>query len=143
MLECEFIAVKITERIGIRQERNAATMQCRRLKCSVATALNQPKRSGLFRHDIIQKKHSIIQQGIKSPPEHCIPTVERLYQVLFISQFRQVGPEAALPASYPWRKHHGGITAACNGVLRDSLFQFAHCRRTLREGFSTRLRSLL
>lgn len=35
-----------------------------------------PKRSGLFRHDIIQKKHSIIQQGIKSPPEHCIPTVE-------------------------------------------------------------------
>ena len=38
-------------------------------------ALNQPKRSGLFRHDIIQKKHSIIQQGIKSPSEHCIPTV--------------------------------------------------------------------
>ena len=30
-------------------------------------ALNQPKRSGLFRHDIIQKKHSIIQQGIKKP----------------------------------------------------------------------------
>ena len=43
-------------------------------------ALNQPERSRLFRHDIIQKKHSIIQQGIKSPPEHCIPTVERLYQ---------------------------------------------------------------
>ena len=41
-------------------------------------ALNQPKLSGVFRHDIIQKKHSIIQQGIKSPPEHCIPTVERL-----------------------------------------------------------------
>ena len=41
--------------------------------------------SGLFRHDIIQKKHSIIHQGIKSPPEHCIPTVERLYQSLFIS----------------------------------------------------------
>ena len=39
------------------------------------TALNQPKRSRLYRHDIIQKKHSIIQQGIKSPPEHCIPTV--------------------------------------------------------------------
>lgn len=36
----------------------------------------QPKRSGMFRHDIIQKKHSIIQRSIKSPPEHCIPTVE-------------------------------------------------------------------
>ena len=35
----------------------------------------QPKRSRLFRHDIIQKKHSIIQRSIKSPPEHCIPTV--------------------------------------------------------------------
>ena len=85
MLECEFIAVKITERIGIRQERNAATMQCRRFKCSVATALNQPKRSRLYRHDIIQKKHSIIQRSIKSPPEHCIPTVERLYSLYLLS----------------------------------------------------------
>lgn len=42
----------------------------------------QPKRSGLFRHDIIQKKHSIIQQGIKSPPEHCIPTVENSLPLL-------------------------------------------------------------
>ena len=38
-------------------------------------ALNQPKRSRLFRHDVIQKKHSIIQRSIKSPPEHCIPAV--------------------------------------------------------------------
>ena len=45
-------------------------------------ALNQPKRSRLYRHDIIQKKHSIIQQGIKSPPEHCIPTVETVVQPL-------------------------------------------------------------
>ena len=30
-------------------------------------ALNQPKRSGLYRHDIIQKKHSIIQRSIKKP----------------------------------------------------------------------------
>ena len=45
-------------------------------------ALNQPKRSGLFRHDIIQKKHSIIQQGIKSPPEHCIPTVETVVTLM-------------------------------------------------------------
>ena len=50
-------------------------------------ALNQPKRSGLYRHDVIQKKHSIIQRNIKSPPEHCIPTVERLYQSLFVSSF--------------------------------------------------------
>ena len=143
MLECEFIAVKITERIGIRQERNAATMQCRRLEYSVATALNQPKRSRLFRHDIIQKKHSIIQQGIKSPPEHCIPTVERLYQVLFISQFRQVGPEAASPASWTRRKHHEGIFVACNAPLRDLLFQSARCRRMLRVSFLTRLHSRL
>ena len=106
-------------------------------------ALNQPKRSRLFRHDIIQKKHSIIQQGIKSPPEHCIPTVERLYQVLFISQFRQVGPEAASPASWTRRKHHEGIFVACNAPLRDLLFQSARCRRMLRVSFLTRLHSRL
>ena len=50
-------------------------------------ALNQPKLSGVFRHDIIQKKHSIIQQGIKSPPEHCIPTVERLYGLYLLPSF--------------------------------------------------------
>ena len=106
-------------------------------------ALNQPKRSRLFRHDIIQKKHSIIQRSIKSPPEHCIPTVETVVRSLFTFEFRQVGPEAASPASYPWRKHHEGIFVACNGVLRDSLFQFAHCRRMRREGFSIRLHSRL
>ena len=50
-------------------------------------ALNQPKRSGLFLHDIIQKKHSIIQRSIKSPPEHCIPTVERLYSLYLLLSF--------------------------------------------------------
>ena len=107
------------------------------------TALNQPKRSGVFRHDIIQKKHSIIQRSIKSPPEHCIPTVERLYQSLFNSQLRQVGPEATLPVSCPRTKHHGCITADCNAPLRDLLFQFAHCRRMLRVNFLTRLHSRL
>ena len=86
MLECAFIAVKITERIGIRQERNAATMQCRRFKCGVAIATKRSG-SGLFRHDVIQKKHSIIQRSIKSPPEHCIPTVERLYSLYLFSSF--------------------------------------------------------
>lgn len=71
---------------------NAATMQCRRLKCSVAIAFNRDG-IGLFRHDVIQKKHSIIQRGIKSPPGHCIPTVE-LCQALFTSELRQVEPEA-------------------------------------------------
>ena len=107
------------------------------------TELNQPKRSRLFRHDIIQKKHSIIQWSIKSPPEHCIPTVERLYQDLFIYYLRQVGPEATLPAICRQMKHHEGIIAACNRVLRDLLFQFAHCRRMLRVGFLTRLHSRL
>ena len=106
-------------------------------------ALNQSKRSGLFRHDIIRKKHSIIQRSIKSPPEHCIPTVERLYQVLFTAELRQGGPEAALPAICRQMKHHEGIFAACNGVLRDSLFQFARCHRTLRVSFLTMLHSLL
>ena len=106
-------------------------------------ALNQQKRSRLFRHDIIQKKHRIIQRSIKSPPEHCIPTVERLYQDLFTFEFRQVGPEAASPASWTRRKHHEGIFVACNVLLRDSLFQFAHCRRMRREGFSIRLHSRL
>ena len=58
------------------------------LQCNAGglnAALNQLKRSGLFRHDVIKKKHSIIQRSIKSPPERCIPTVERLYQDLFIS----------------------------------------------------------
>ena len=105
--------------------------------------LNQPKRSGLFRHDIIQKKHSIIQRSIKSPPEHCIPTVERLHQDLFISYLRQVGPEATLPASWTRRKHHGGISVACNAPLRDSLFQSAHCRQMLRVSSLTMLHSLL
>ena len=107
------------------------------------TALNQPKRSRLYRHDIIQEKHSIIQRSIKCPPEHCIPTVERLYQVLFTAELRQVGPEAASPASWTRRKHHGGISVACNAPPRDLLFQSARCRRMLREGFSTRLHSLL
>ena len=49
--------------------------------------LNQPKRSGLFLHDIIQKKHSIIQRSIKSPPEHCIPTVERLSGLYLLPSF--------------------------------------------------------
>ena len=106
-------------------------------------ALNQPKRSGLFRHDIIQKKHSIIQRSIKSPPEHCIPTVERLHQSLFTSEHRQVGPEATLPASCPQMKHHGCTIAACNVPLRDLLFQFARCRRMLRAGFLKGLHSRL
>ena len=50
-------------------------------------ALNQPKRSRLSRHDIIQKKHSIIQRSIKSPPEYCIPTVERLYGLYLLPSF--------------------------------------------------------
>ena len=56
-------------------------------------ALNQPKRSRLFRHDVIQKKHSIIQQGTKSPPEHCIPTVETVVQPLFVSSFDRTDRE--------------------------------------------------
>ena len=106
-------------------------------------ALNQPKRSGLYRHDIIQKKHSIIQRNIKSPPEHCIPTVETVVQPLFTSELRQVGPEATLPAICPPMKHHGCITAACNAPHRDLLFQFAHCRRMPLTGFSIGLHSRL
>ena len=102
-------------------------------------ALNQPKRSRLFRHDIIQKKHSIIQRSIKSPPEHCIPTVERLYQVLFTAELRQVGPEAASLANF----HREGIFASRNTSLQDSLFQSAHHPRMLREGFSIGLHSRL
>ena len=103
------------------------------------TALNQPKRSRLFRHDIIQKKHSITHQGIKSPPEHCAPTVERLYQDLFTSELRQGGQEAALPANF----HREGIFASRNTCLRALLFQSARCRRMLRVGFSIGLHSRL
>ena len=103
------------------------------------TALNQPKRSRLYRHDIIQKKHSIIQRSIKSPPEHCIPTVERLYQDLFTSELRQVGPEAASPASF----HREGIFASRNTSLQALLFQFEHRRRMLLLNFSASLHSRL
>ena len=106
-------------------------------------ALKQPKRSRLFRHDVIQKKHSIIQQGIKSPSEHCIPTVGAVILIFIYLELQRVLPEAALPAICPQMKHHGGITAACNRTLRDSLFQSAHCRRMLRVNSSTMLHSRL
>ena len=142
MLECAFIAVKITECIGIRPERNAATTQCRRLEYSLESlnaALNQPKRSGLFRHDVIQKKHSIIQQGIKSPPEYCIPTVGAVTLSFIHHELQRVGPEAASPAS----RRHGGITAACSMLLRNSLFQAERSLRTHRAGSSAGLHSRL
>ena len=103
------------------------------------TALNQPKRSRLYRPDIIQEKHSIIQRSIKCPPEHCIPTVERLYQVLFTAELRQVGPEAASPASF----HREGIFASRNTSLQALLFQSARCHQMLRAGFSIGLHSRL
>ena len=106
-------------------------------------ALNQPKRSRLFRHDIIQKKHSIIQQGIKARRNIAFRRLERLYQSLFISQLRQGGPEATLPAGCPQMKHHGGTIAACNVRLRDLLFQSSRCLRMPLTGFSIGLHSRL
>ena len=59
---------------------DAATMQTGGFNGSVAIAFNRDG-IGLIRHDIIQKKHSIIQRSIKSPPEHCIPTVEMVQAI--------------------------------------------------------------
>ena len=67
---------------GVQPNNQRQYRQCWRLECSGAIADSRDG-SGLFRHDVIQKKHSIIQRSIKSPPEHCIPTVKMLYQALF------------------------------------------------------------